>query len=226
MHFDDEACAAAACAFERAGVLHSSVTWHEVLRSRATQISSCVGAFRTKGGSGAAMSKAKMIGRCTELVGALSKTLADIFGDAAYRSTVGEMARLGLPQQLDDDAAELRSTSLQVPPTSLRASRLAPPLAPPASPPPRLAPHASPHPRLPPPRLPPPTSHPPPRASRLHAPHASPRLPPAARRVRTSHLPTSHLPTSSPHLCSPRSSPSSRARSRWPRSPGCATRRS
>jgi hypothetical protein len=97
VHFDDETRACAATAYVRAGILHSAVTWHEQLMSRGSQISSAVGAFRC-GGNGATMSKAKMLERCSELLAAARKTMADIFGDKAFRPALVEMARLGVPQ--------------------------------------------------------------------------------------------------------------------------------
>lgn len=114
MHFDDDARATAASAFARATVLHSAVTWHEQLAGRASAIRSAVGAFRTKGGTGASMSKGKVIGRLTELGQQLSKTIADIFGDPAFKHTVSEMRRLGVPEALDADAAAARTSALQL----------------------------------------------------------------------------------------------------------------
>ena len=112
MHFDDELRAVAATAFERANVLHSAVTWHEQLGNRGAQIVSAVGAFRTKGGSGAALSKNKMLEKCTELLGAANKTIGDIFSDSSYRSAIAHMERLGVPQQLQKDADALRTQLL------------------------------------------------------------------------------------------------------------------
>lgn len=112
MHFDDETRQKAAGAFTRTGILHSAVTWHEQLGNRGTQIVSAVGAFRTKGGSGASMSKVKMVEKCSELLGLVNKTISDIFSDASFKSAVRDMERYGVPQQLDTDAAELRKQSL------------------------------------------------------------------------------------------------------------------
>ena len=81
MHFEDADLAAASQAFERLSVMHSSVTWHEQMNNRAQQINSAVGAFRTKGGSGASMSKAKMLEKCTEILNNSARTIQDIFSD-------------------------------------------------------------------------------------------------------------------------------------------------
>ena len=84
MHFEDADLAAAAQAYMRLGVMHSAVTWHEQIVSRGQQITSAVGAFRTKGGSGASMSKPKILEKCTEILTNVRKTLHDIFNDGAH----------------------------------------------------------------------------------------------------------------------------------------------
>ena len=112
MHFEETDRGEAARAFSRANVLHSAVTWHEQLVQRGTQITSAVGAFRTKGGSGASMSKAKMLEKCTELLTNVGKTIHDIFADGAFKAALAEMAALNVPQNLQLDADELRERSL------------------------------------------------------------------------------------------------------------------
>lgn len=112
MHFDDELRAVASTAYMRSGVLHTAVTWHEQLVGRGKQIESAVGAFRTKGASGASLSKVKMIERCTELLTQLQKTIADIFNDASFSSSLREMERLAVPQRLDADANDVRCQSV------------------------------------------------------------------------------------------------------------------
>ena len=112
MHFEDHVRMEATQAFKRLGVLHSAVTWHTQLTSRGTQIESAVGAFRAKGGSGASMSKSKILDKCSEHLAAVRKTIQDIFGDGAFKSTIAEMARLNLPQDLDEEAHALRRQAL------------------------------------------------------------------------------------------------------------------
>ena len=112
VHFQDDERALAAAAFARAGVLHSLVTWHEQLVNRSTQITSAVGAFRTKGGAGASMSKGKMLDRCGEILTLVGKTIHDIFSDGAFAATLKEAATLGVPQNLQEDADALRKQAL------------------------------------------------------------------------------------------------------------------
>lgn len=112
VHFEDDVRAQAAKAFTSLGVLHTAVTWHEQLGSRGVQIVSAVGAFRAKGGSGASMSKTKMLEKCTEHLNAVSKTIHDIFSDGSFKATLAELSRLGLPQGLDADADVLRKQAL------------------------------------------------------------------------------------------------------------------
>jgi chemotaxis protein histidine kinase CheA len=109
-HFDDEVRAAAAAAYVRVGVLHSCVTWHEQLSTRATSISSAVGAMR----GGKSLSKPKMLERCTELLSTCAKTLRDLFTDAAFKTALREMERLGMPQELNADADALRSSLVEL----------------------------------------------------------------------------------------------------------------
>jgi hypothetical protein len=112
MHFDDDSRRAATAAFQRLGTLRQAVTWHLQLTSRGKQITSAVGGFRAKGGSGASMSKAKMLDKMSELLGAVSKTIKDIFSDGAFRVVTSDMSRQGLPQSLDEDADALRRQTL------------------------------------------------------------------------------------------------------------------
>ena len=112
MHFDDETRALAASAYKRLGTLHSAVTWHTQLASRGTQIVSAVGAFRAKGGSGASMSKGKMLEKLNEHLNQVGKTIRDIFSDGAFKTVTAEMSRLGLPHSLDADADSLKRQAL------------------------------------------------------------------------------------------------------------------
>ena len=112
MHFDEAQLSVAARAYARAGSLHSAVTWHKQLTGRAANIASAVASFGSKEGSGKEMSKAKVISRLAELLQAVAKTVADIFGDAAFSSSLAEMARHGVPQALKADADALRAATL------------------------------------------------------------------------------------------------------------------
>ena len=53
--------------------------------------------FRT-GGSNAALSKAKMIERLSDVLQQLQKTLAEIFGDKGFRAALADMESNGVPQ--------------------------------------------------------------------------------------------------------------------------------
>jgi hypothetical protein len=101
MHFDDDSRRAATAAFQRLGTLRQAVTWHLQLTSRGKQITSAVGGFRAIGGSGASMSKAKLLDKMSELLGAVSKTIKDIFSDGAFRVVTSDMSRQGLPQSFE-----------------------------------------------------------------------------------------------------------------------------
>ena len=114
LHFDDGARSSAALAYSRLGVVHSAVTWHKQLANRRTQIRSTVSGFRTKGGSGATLSKGKMLERCTELLDQARKTMADIFGDKSFKSSLAEMRRLEVPQELEADSDELRRALIEL----------------------------------------------------------------------------------------------------------------
>jgi len=112
MHFDEAQLSLASRAYARAGSLHSAVTWHKQLTGRAANIASAVASFGSKEGSGKEMSKAKVISRLAELLQAVAKTIADIFGDAAFNASLAEMSRHGVPQTLQVDADALRTASL------------------------------------------------------------------------------------------------------------------
>ena len=68
--------------------------------------------FRSKGGSGDGLSKLKLISRLAELLGQLTKTIDDIFGDSSFGAATAEMGRRRVPQQLQADADALRRAAL------------------------------------------------------------------------------------------------------------------
>ena len=53
-----------------------------------------------------------MLEKCSEILGGVSKTIHDIFSDSGFRSTLMEMERLGVPQQLQEESDELRKQAL------------------------------------------------------------------------------------------------------------------
>lgn len=112
MHFDDELRKVASNAYTRLGVLHTAVTWHDQLVDRGKQIESAIEAFRTKGVSGASLSKVEMIESCKKLLAQLQKTIDKIFKADSFKPTLRKMEHLALPQRLNADENNVRRQSV------------------------------------------------------------------------------------------------------------------
>mgnify|MGYP007078077323 CR=1 FL=1 len=109
-HFDEAERAAAARAFHRAQLLHSSVTWHARLADGAGQVRRLVEGFRSKAGSG--MSRRAVIERCSAHLVIVNKTIVDVTQSEHVLATLPAMASCGIPETLHADTDELRQSTV------------------------------------------------------------------------------------------------------------------
>jgi hypothetical protein len=119
-------CETAKTAQARLNVLQTAVTWHEQLKRPSTQIASMVKGFRTKGGSGAALSKGEMLEKCTVLLESIRSAIQLVFSDPLFSSTIAKMEGFLFPNEkvespqtsfsfgkkLETNAAKLRTGTL------------------------------------------------------------------------------------------------------------------